>query len=379
MKTGMNIAELITEVQRQSASKLDLLADTRELVRMVEMPDFPDRVAMVVATPDSTELQRFAILDNAHRQIATWLDIPWKHYKRMLADHRDLIITEVNTLFEREPGTRMLRTMDGACRAFLSNQYRRIDNDFVLAKTLPELYRPDGTLPPHEILGSHVNEHDMRLRVVWTDPKLEQTIGTTRDGKPDIIKPGFEIGNGETGRKRLFVRGFFYRSFCFNGCIFGVGDNAVEFSRNHVGGKLSTAGVDILSDDTKQKDDAALVAMMTDVMRALGNVEFITHMGDTLRALKDGTQISNPTKAVEVLGKEVGLREHELDDVLKNLIGDQDYSRWGALNAITAVANKDETTQERAFELEEIGASLMTMSMNQWNKIANAERVRVAA
>lgn len=379
MKTGLTISQLIDEVQRQSASKLDLLADTRELLRLHPFEDMPHGVGLVVLEPDATELKRFSILENAHRQIATHLDIPWKHYYRMLTDHRDLIINEVNALFEREPSIRMVRTMDGACRAFLSNQYRRIDNDFVLAKTLPELYRPDGTLPAHEIIQCHVNEHDMKLRVVWTDPSLEQVIGTTKDGKPDIVKPGFEIGNGETGRHRLYERGFFYRSFCRNGCVFGVGDNAIEFSRNHIGGRLKTAGVDILSDDTKQKDDAALVAMMTDVMRALASREFVQHMGDTLRALKDGPQIQNPTKAVEILGKEVGLREHELDDVLKNLIGDQDYSRWGTLNAITAVANKDETTQERAFELEEVGASIMSMSLNQWKKIAEAERVRVAA
>ena len=38
MKTGITINELITEVQRQSKAKLDLLANTREQLRMVSMP-----------------------------------------------------------------------------------------------------------------------------------------------------------------------------------------------------------------------------------------------------------------------------------------------------------------------------------------------------
>lgn len=382
MKRGLNMMELIDEVQRQSRSKLDVLADTREAVRMVEMEEYPDHVAMVVLQSDQSELQRFSITDNAHRQIAGWLSIPWTYYKRLLNDHRDLVITQVNALFEREPGTRMLRTMDGKCRAFMSNGYKRLDHDTILAKTLPALYSKNGELPAHKVLASHIDDNDMRIRVVWTDDALAQDIGDAPHGKGrDIVMPGFEIGNSETGRGSLFVRGFFYRSYCDNGCVWGIGDNAIEFRRTHIGGRLKTAGADILSQETLRKDDEAILAVMTDIMKSMGSRDFIQKMGDTLRALRGGQQIANPVPAVQVLAKEVGLRESELDKVVENLIADGDLSRWGALNAITAVANSDEVTQERAFELEEIGASLITMQLSQWRKIAEAERVpaRIAA
>ena len=375
MKTGTTLHELLTEVRRQSAAKRDLLANTREQLRMVEMSEFPDHVALVALQPDRSELERFRVSTTAHTQIAAGLNIPWKYYNRLLADHRDLVIQQVNALFEREPGTRMVRTLDGAVRAFLSDRYRRIDNDTILAETLPALFDAGGALPANRIVGSHLAPDHMRIRVVWTAPELEQTIGTTRDGKPDVVKPGFEIGNSETGCGTFKLRGFFYRGYCDNGCIWEFGNEMdLSYSRTHLGGRLAAGlgAMELFSDETKQKDDAALVAQVTDIMRAIGTAEFSQKMGDTLRALKGGAQIEEPAKAIEVLSKAYGLRERETDRVLENLIRDADYSRWGALNAVTAVSNREDVTEERALELQDLGAQLISMQMNQWSSIARA-------
>jgi hypothetical protein len=72
-------------------------------------------------------LERFRITDHCHQQIASRLQIPAKYYKRLLADHADLVMQNVNTLFEREPELRMIRTIENKAdgirnaRAFLSN------------------------------------------------------------------------------------------------------------------------------------------------------------------------------------------------------------------------------------------------------------------
>lgn len=372
MKTGLNLAELIATVREQSAQKRDLIADTKEQVRMIAVDEMPNGVGIVTLAEGAAELERFTVSQTAHEQIAAWLSIPWKYYGRLLADHRDLVLQQVNALFEREPGRRMVRTLGTEVRAFLSDRYRRIDNDAVLAETLPALMRADGTLPANEIIGSHISADSMRVRVLWTDPALEQVIGRTRDGKPDIVKPGFEIGNSETGRGTCKVNGFFYRSFCRNGCVFGL-QEAIAFSRTHLGGRVVAGlGMEVFSDETRAKDDAALIAQVTDIMRALGSPEFIERMGDSLRALTTGEKIAMPVKGIEVLAKEVGLRGNEVDSVLENLIRDADYSRWGALNAITAVANRDEVSEERSLELQDLGAQLLTMNLNQWQRITRA-------
>lgn len=47
------------------------------------------------------------IADTAHRQIGTRLGIPAKYYGKMLTEHPDLLVTNVNAWFEREPTERM--------------------------------------------------------------------------------------------------------------------------------------------------------------------------------------------------------------------------------------------------------------------------------
>ena len=91
-----------------------------------------------------------------------------------------MVIEQVNKLFERRPSMRMVRTLDDRARAFLSDRFRRIDNDLILAKTLPKLANAAGELPASRIIGSHLTEDSMRIRALWTDPALEQEIDGLR-------------------------------------------------------------------------------------------------------------------------------------------------------------------------------------------------------
>lgn len=133
MKAGQNLEALLTEVIRQNESKRDFVASTREAIRMVP----GDEPRIVLLREGSRELERFDVSEHCHRQIAGRLSIPWKYYSRLLQDHADLVIDQVNALFEREPEMRLLRTLDGKARAFLSERYRRLDNAQVLEQVLP--------------------------------------------------------------------------------------------------------------------------------------------------------------------------------------------------------------------------------------------------
>jgi hypothetical protein len=378
VKTGITLPELIGEVRARAAAKVDYLADTHDKMELVKFDKATDGIGLAVLTA-AGEFDVFQLTENAHRQVAAWTDIPWQYYGRMLKEYRDLMITNVNAIFKKEPGIRMVRTLDGKCRAFLSDKYRRLDNDVVLAKSLPAILGKDGSLPPTRVLQSRITDDDMRIKVMFTDDTLTQDIGDLpRANGRDTVKPGFEIGNSETGKGSLFVRGFFYRDYCENGCIYSFGEDTLSYTRHHLGGKLKVAaGISILSEETVRKDDAAIVSALSDVMRALGSREVVAKLGATLRAAKTSTTLERPQIAVQVLASEVGLRENELDLVLRNLIADGDLSQYGVLNAVTAVANLDDVGDERALELEEIGGQILTMNANQWLKIATAEKVPV--
>jgi len=375
MKTGMSLQSLLTTVVEQQKTKRDFIADTKESLQMVEAPDLRQSVALVLLKEGSSELERFSISENCHRQIAGRLQIPLKYYFRLLDDHRDLVIHQVNALFAREPQTRLLRTMDGVARAFLSDRYKVLDNDQVLEQVLPPIVRGD---IPSQLLSSNVTENNMFMKVLFTGDNLAQDIGPiARTGQPDIVRPGVIIKNSETGMGSLTIDGFFYRSYCLNGCVFGKSE-IFNFKRIHLGGKLVADGdFEVFSDETKRKQNELIIAEVTDAMKALTTEENVQKMGDALRATKEGAQVKSAFAAVDQLAKELPIRETEKESIISNFLTDGDFTRWGMINAVTKVANAEDVDYERACELEQIGSSLIDLQQAQWNRIANA--VSVAA
>jgi len=377
MKTGMTIQTLLEQVRHNAKAKRDFVASTAGSVRMVQMAGFRNDVALVLLKAGAGELDRFEVNDTAHGQIAAHLGIPFKYYQRLLKDHKDLVIEQVNKLFEREPSTRLVRTIDGHVRAFLSDRYARIDNDFIVANALPVLTRGDVEYT-NELLSCNVSDEALNIKCVYTDPKLSFDVGTTRDGRPDTIQPGFHLGNNEVGKGSLFCRSFFHRGYCRNGAVYGSED-ILEFRRSHLGGKLiEGADFQILSDETKKLDDATLVSALTDVMKALANPVFINQMADNLRSLKAGTKIVKPIEGMTAVARELELNETETSQAIENLIRDGDYSRWGVLNAVTAIAN-DAETYERATELETLATKVINLPIGRWETLRQTEAVALKA
>jgi hypothetical protein len=383
MKRGMSLENLLTTVVEQQKTKRDFVANTKESISMVEAPDMPQKVAIVLLKEGSAELERFSITENCHRQIASRLQIPLKYYFRLLDDHLDLVITQVNALFEREPQTRLLRTLDGKARAFLSDRYKVLDNDQVLEQVLPPIVKGD---IPSELLSSNVTENNMFMKILFTGDNLAQDIGElsrpqnhiggqSNGETRDIVRPGAVVKNSETGMGSLVIDGFFYRDYCLNGCVYGKTE-IFNFKRIHLGDKLVANGdFEVFSDETKRKQNELIIAEVTDAMQALTNPENVQKMGDALRATKEGEQVQDSFAAVDQLAKEVDIRDGEKESVIANFLQDGDFSRWGMINAVTKVANTDAVDYERACELEQIGGQLIDLNTAQWNRIASAERV----
>lgn len=373
MKRGMSLDQLLQTVMEQQASKRDFVASTQESIRMVEAPGLPDAVALVLLREGESQLERFSITENCHRQIAGRLQVPWKYYARLLKDHTDLVINQVNALFEREPYTRLLRTLDGRARAFLSDRFRPLDNDAVLEQALPPIVKGDIA---STLLSSNVGDNHMHIKVLFTDERLKMDVGDAPHGRGrDIVQPGAIISNSETGHGSLNISGFFFRQFCLNGCVFGK-DAIFDYRRTHLGSKLN--GNDefkIFTDETKRKQDEVIIAEITDSMKALTNVDNVQKMADTLRRTKEGDAVKDAFAAVDVLAREVDLRDAEKQPVLQNFLTDGDFSRWGMLNAVTKVANTEVVDYDRACELEQIGGKLVDLTNAQWSRIANAEQV----
>lgn len=361
MQTGLNLQELLEKVIADSNAKQDFIENTDNLrlhtdgcLDVLEREPF-----LATQTKES-----FKMTEQAHRQIAARLKIPQKHYLELWDRHPDLVCHTVNELFEREPETRMLRTLNGKARAFLSNSYKRLDNDIVLQNTLPAMQKLDC-----KILSSQVTDTKLYLKVLF--PNTEVEIGTAPDGSPDIVHSGFILRNSEVGSGSLNITAFFYRTFCENGCHFG-GEDMFNFKRTHIGSKITNVG-ELFSDTTRDTETRLIAQQCTDIINNLNNDLFLSKMANRLRALKDTNRATDPMETITVLSRDMGLRDAEARMALESFLVDGDFTQWGAMNAITNVANNEEISYDRATEIEAVGSKIIALPSNKWNRYSMLE------
>lgn len=128
MKSGVPLQQMLTEVKRQSESKEDYLIAPNRL----RMESYGKEMFLHLSDDSGTELiEPLTITGIAHRQIGTHLRIPAAYYDRMREERPDLLAYNANTWFKQESSQRMLRTLDGSARAYLSNRYRRMRNYYL--------------------------------------------------------------------------------------------------------------------------------------------------------------------------------------------------------------------------------------------------------
>lgn len=353
MKTGKSIVELAQELQNRAALKEDFVAESKSIyvqsdARHIELAD-----------------RSFDLTQHAQRQITSWAGIPAKYADQCIASDPALLAINMNhwlrSSLEKNgtPTRRMVRTLGGDARAFLSDRYRRIDNEDIAEAVLPILLNEPGL----QIISSEVTESRLYLKALL--PRIEADIAVG-----DTVQAGLMISNSEIGAGSLQVKPLVYRLVCSNGMIADRGG----MSRYHVGRRVAGDGDDIeklFRDETIAADDHALMLKVQDVVRASLDAAVFSSLVDDMRAATEGPQILRPAKAVEVLGKTLGLQQSEQDSVLESLIRGGDYSRWGALNAVTAIANTHES-YDRATELETLGGKVLDLDPSQWQQVAEA-------
>lgn len=351
MKTQYtNLTDMARELERRMASKKDFVADTKS-VTMTEVGNLSWKNGEDHCLP-ATEV--------AHNQIAERLTIPVKYYNRMRAQAPQLLSQNVNHWFQRQPENRMIRTLDGHVRAFLSDRYARIENEEIANVVLPILLEQDGV----QIMSSAITETRMYIKAVFT--KIQGEVK-----KGDIVQAGISISNSEVGLGAVKVEPFAYRLVCTNGMV--MADN--RFSARHLGARFNVKdGVEeMLTDETKQADDKAILLTVRDVVRGSFNeVAFQRHLEVMQGATLDRIE-GNPTEAVKVLAKKHSLSDFEQGSVLRNLIEGADLSRWGVANAVTATAKEDKLSYDRAHELETLGGRIVEgISRSEWQELALA-------
>ena len=240
MEARKTLTELAVELDRIQNSKVDYVADTRHM----EMQANGD---IELNFPLSTDIRYrdFAMTDHSHGQVADRLKIPQKYYKRMLEESPALLAENVNHWFGVQPEKRMIRTLDGRARAFLSERYRPIDNYDIAERILPVLHEKGV-----KIQSCELTEKRMYIIAIHENIQAEVKQG-------DVIQAGVIISNSEVGSGAAFVSSYLWRLVCSNGM------KRQEVIRSiHLGGRHEEG--QYFKHDTMDKRAQALALEMRD-------------------------------------------------------------------------------------------------------------------
>lgn len=352
MKTGKTLTELAQELERRAASKVDVVAATTQF-RMTN--DAKLEFAEEINGLGSDDLE---VNDIAHSQIAGRLDIPVKYYNRMLGKNKELLATNVNNWLEDSAEKRLIRTLDGRVRAFLSDRYQRIENEQIANMVLPILLDSDQV----RVESTEITESRMYIKAVF--PRIQSEVR-----KGDIVQSGIAISNSEVGQGSVKIEPLVFRLVCLNGMIV----NDASLNARHVGGRISKEEnlFEILSDEAIKADDTAIMLKVRDVVRASFDEVRFGKIVDKMRAATEDRLTGDVPEAVKVLAKKYSLNEFEGDSILRHLIEGADLSRYGLLNAVTRTA-QDVESYDRSTDLETLGGSILNMTRTSWNEYALA-------
>lgn len=396
MKAGRSLTELAAELERQVESRRDFLAPTEQL----ELRAKPEKGVELALAANGT----FGINRLGHEQIAGHVEIPQRYYDRMLEHAPALLATNVNEWFRHPPvervareamdevaqraqqlervhgrqvamrriaprpvdTRRMVRTLDGNVRAFVSPRYRPMDNHDLAEVVLPELADR----------GCHIESAELterRFYIKATLPGLELPVpGSKRVG--DLVRMMLTISNSEVGSGALRIEPSAFFLVCLNGAIFET-----ALKKYHVGrvAELEAEVREILTTEARAADDRALWLKVRDVVRVAFDRDFFAAQVKRLgEATADRIESTNVEAIVDVAIETLSLQPALRGSILRNFIsppegGAADFSRYGLLNAITATANGVED-YEVATALEHAGGKVLELPKQSWKKIAEA-------
>ena len=359
MKTGMTIEEFASELQRQQAAKQDYLADTRNL----EFRPSDEGGVRLHGLPDGD----LGVRPTAHGQFANRLGVPKKYYDLMNTDAPDLLADNLNHWLDKEPAKRLVRTMDGNVRAFLSDRYRTLDNAEYAEAILPVVQDLGAT-----IASAQITESKMYIKV--TQPGMEEILmhpgaemGVGHDTFDRVIAAAI-FGNSEIGMGSIYFDPAAHTNGCTNLAV--IRDVAVR--RTHLGSSLGgDDGVTrYLTDETRRQSDRALFAQMGDLARASLDGRIFKEFVDNLRLARGEEIEGNPVTVVEKISKRFQLTEDEQGSVLEHLVKGGDLTQYGLHSAVTRAA-QDVESYDRSTEMEYLGADIISLPKSDWKTVAS--------
>ena len=366
------LSDLVAELDRQKASKIDFVADQRDL--------------SVFGTTDGKIL-----LDAKTAQVGEWLTkvTPFTPHalrqfgqrisppvdgKFMLAASEERSAAWASYLshcMENTSKRQLWRLLDGNVRAVLSDQFRIIDN-FDVAFSALNAVRDNGG----EVIECTLSETGL-MRLKFTTRDVFDTLEATKNdgnagagglgnqehlsrvsarhshdmpGGPNTVHPLVTIGNSETGGGCYYTRSGILQSCCYN---LATVETVVQ--KVHLGSKLESG---IFSAETVETENKAIMLKARDAINAAFDVRTFKKIVDKVRG-STSNEIEAPTSAVDNVVKNTDISPDQRDSLLQYFVKDYNQTQYGLAQAVGRLA-QDQDDPEKANDMEDIAGKLMT-------------------
>lgn len=363
IRPGKSINELAAELTRIEETKKDFRVPVDKLEAKVIEQGEKEQVALSFTNGNE---HNFPLNNWSGSQLAQFTDIPREYFNRISEENPKLLSDAVNHGLRRvqqddETKSRLIRTIDGHVRGFLSHRYRMLDSHDLMEAVLPMLVENK-----FEIVSSEVTER--RLYLKTATPRIQGEVKTG-----DVVSYGVMISTSDVGAGSLRVEPFFLRLWCLNGAV-----STSTFRRAHLGRSNAEREIqEILTDDTKRLNDQAFFATVRDYMANTMKPEVFQKELDKMKdAANRPIRNLDLEEVVEVTMKTVGVSGEGIRKGILEALADGNQNagltQWGLMNSFTAAAKMDSIDYDTATDLERAGGAILNLTKNQWQNISEA-------
>lgn len=354
LRRGKTLVELAHELERVRTNAKDFLVPTGKLNM--------DDQGQLVFKNGSTH--KFGLNKWSSGQLASYTDIPKGYFDRIQAEDPKLFAKNVNHGLVRKDGEqRMVRTLDGQVRAFVSNKFRRGLGNFELMEANLPILLDNG----FEVQSSELTEKRLYVKAVTPRIKADIKVG-------DTVNFGIVLSNSDVGAGEFKLETFIYRLSCLNGMVGAKLSSARHITRAISGGEEAA---ELFSDKTLNLSDAAFFSGMRDLfLNAIKPENFDMAVNQMREAADRKIRNTDLEQVVELAMNTTKVQgEGVKHGILAALMTGNEgagLTQWGLANSFTRAAQSEALTYDTATELERAGGQIIELQDSQWKKIAEA-------
>jgi hypothetical protein len=358
LRRGKSLIELATELQRVQNTAKDFLVPTSKLTMGTN--------GKLSFSNGSTH--EYGLNGWSSGQLANYTDIPKGYYDRVKTENPKLFAENVNHGLERKSQVeksrgekRMIRTLDGNVRAFVSDKFRRGLGNFELLEANLPILIDNG----FEVQSSELTEKRLYVKAVTPKVKADIKVG-------DTVNFGIVLSNSDVGAGEFKLETFIYRLSCLNGMVGAKLSSARHITRAISGGEEAA---ELFSDKTLNLSDAAFFSGMRDLfLNAIKPENFDLAVNKMREAAERKIQNTDLEQVVELAMNTTktqgeGIKHGILAALMTGNEG-AGLTQWGLANSFTRAAQDVTLSYDTATELERAGGAIIELGASQWKNIA---------